>query len=443
MKPIKSAIVLSIFATFSACVDDEAILEGERLELRAVPGAEAVTAVAPETEALEITTAITLPEPVNYSAWTHAGGSPTHQITHPALATSLTQVWSVNIGTGNSRKRRITADPVVDAGRIFTLDALAGVSAVSTDGALLWRTDLTPGSDRADDASGGGLAVADGRLFVTTGFGALAALDTETGAELWRQRLGASATGAPTVVGNLVYAVSRDNRAWAVDVETGRVKWDLSGVPSDAGMVGGAGPAVDDQLAIFPFGSGEIVGVFRQGGVRIWSASVSGQRRGKAYTGVTDITGDPVVADGVVYAGNQSGRVVAVDASNGERIWTAREGAYGAVLPVAGSVFLISDQGDLMRLDDATGATIWAERLPHFKREKLRRRKGVYSHFGPLLAGGRILVASSDKTLRAYAPEDGSLLGTMSLPAGATANPIVVDRTLYLVTENGQLHAFR
>jgi outer membrane protein assembly factor BamB len=52
-------------------------------------------------------------------------------------------------------------------------------------------------------------------------------------------------------------------------------------------------------------------------------------------------------------------------------------------------------------------------------------------------------VASDTGELLEFDPVDGDLLGTVSLPSGAATNPVVAGGTLYLVTENGTLHAFR
>jgi outer membrane protein assembly factor BamB len=38
---------------------------------------------------------------------------------------------------------------------------------------------------------------------------------------------------------------------------------------------------------------------------------------------------------------------------------------------------------------------------------------------------------------------DGSLTATAEIPGGASTNPVIVDQTLYIVSQNGQLHAFR
>ena len=100
-------------------------------------------------------------------------------------------------------------------------------------------------------------------------------------------------------------------------------------------------------------------------------------------------------------------------------------------------------QNRLIRLDRETGETIWAENLPYFTNRRLKRRSEIFAHYGPVLAGGRLVVASSDGLIRHFDPATGALVGTTPLRAGASANPVVVNRTLYVVTTNGQLVAFR
>lgn len=380
---------------------------------------------------------------VNHGEWTHRAGSATHRIQHPALRPVLTQVWSADIGAGDSRKAHITADPVVAGGRVFTLDARSHVMAHSSAGAAQWSRDLTPASDRNKDGSGGGLAYGDGRLFVTTGFGELHALDPATGKTLWVQGIDAPVSGAPTVRDGLVYVASRDNVAMAVKADSGRLVWQLPTAPSPSATLNGAGPAVDGRLAIFPFGTAELVGALRQGGVPTWSTTLAGRRRGHAYSLISDISSDPVIVGQTVYVGSPSGRIAAIDTNSGERIWTATEGAMSPVWVDGGSIFAVSDLHQLVRLNASTGEVIWAVNLPGFKKQKPRRYRDVYAHYGPVLAGGRLLVASDDGMLRSFDPRNGNLLSTVEIPGGATTNPVVVNQTLYLVTKKGKLIAYR
>ncbi|PWG16581.1 PQQ-like beta-propeller repeat protein [Salibaculum griseiflavum] len=430
---------LLALGVLSACGGQDVILSGERLDIRADLDGDPQPVVATPNEARPIS----LPDMARNSDWTHRNGGPEHAITHPALPAALAPAFAVNIGDGDSRRHRITADPVVAAGRVFTLDARSQVVATSTAGETLWSRSLAPASDNLRDASGGGLASDGATVLVNTGFGELVALDAASGTELWVQDLDAPGTSAPTIRNGLAYVVARDSRAWAVDMETGRVRWTLSGTPPTANFAGGAGAAVTPDIAVFPFPTGEVMAAFPQGGLRRWASNVTGQRPGQAASTISDLAGDPVIDGDRVYVGNLSGRLAALRLADGDRIWTVTEGAVGPVWPVGGSVFMVNDLGEVLRLDATDGSTIWRVELPGFVERRERRQSTRYEHYGPVLAGGRLIVASSDGLIRQFDPVDGSLIGTLEIRGGATSNPVVADGTLYVLSKRGQLLAFR
>lgn len=444
----RAAFALALAGLLGACSEKEVILQGERFDPRAPLDAsvpvEGQPAPVDTTNVVENQSVpVSLPPVVANADWTHRAGNIRHLPPHAALSGTPARVWSVDLGTGNDRRNRISAAPVVAGGRVFAMDATARVSGITVQGARLWSTDLRPDND-ASELSGGGLAFGDGQLFATTGYGELIALDPATGAVRWRQRLGAPVAAAPTVEGGIVYAVARDSSAWAVSADNGRVLWQLPGTPSPNGFIGSASPSVSDTAVFFPFPSGEVTAALKTGGVRIWSATVAGERRGRAYAGIADITGDPVVDGAVTYIGNQGGRTVAVETETGERLWTAKDAAYGPVLPVGGALFLVNDEARLVRLDAATGATVWEVEMPYY--EKVRRefrRVAITAHYGPVLAGGRLVVASGDGALRFFNPVDGTLLGTVDIPSGAASLPALAGGMLFVASQNGQLQAFR
>lgn len=441
LKPSGWAIGLGLMMAVSACAEREVILPGQREDLRAILSEE--NTVAPEAVPENRSIPVKLTKTTANQSWTQRHGTPQTRVNHPAYGGAMQAIWSSNIGAGDGRLGRITADPVVAGGRVFTLDAVARVSATSTSGEAVWSVDLLPTRDRSKDATGGGLAYADGTLFVTSGFGLLTALDAATGQEKWQQKLGATASGAPTVKNGLVFLAAGDNSAWAVDAQSGRIRWQLDATPSRNNVLGAPAPAVNDQVAIFGFGSGEVQAAFNGGGLRVWDAVISGQRFALARTRVSDITGDPVIVGQNVYVGSHSGRLVAMKASTGERLWTANEGALNPVWVAGGSLFLVSDRNELVRLSAEDGSRIWGTKLPYFVKDRPRRQKEIFAHYGPVLAGGSLIVASNDGKIRKFDPASGALIGTGDIPGGATTNPVFAGGVMYVVSSKGELYAFR
>jgi len=433
-----SVIGLGVLA---GCAERELILPGERLGVRDILEDAPQDAAATENVSL----AANVPAARTVASWPQSHVSPSARTLNSALSANLTPLWSTSIGQGDSRRARIITDPVVADGRVFTIDSAGRVSATSTSGEALWSYSLVPLRDDASQALAGGLAYDSGRLYVTSGFGTLSAVDAASGEEIWTQRLTSTATGAPTVFGGLVYVVAGDSTAWAIEAEDGRVRWQQDGLGDVSNVAGAAPPAVSDRHVVFSFGSGAVQGAFRQGGLRLWSADIVGARRGFAIALVDDITGYPVIDGNSVYAGNHSGRVVALNVNSGERLWTAQHGALEPVWPVGGSVYFVSDLNELVRLDAETGAQIWTVELPGYEpvRRPQRRRDSAFVNHGPIMAGGRLIIASSDGFIRAFDPASGDLVTQTEIPRGATTRPVVANGVLYVVSKNGTLHAYR
>ncbi len=443
LKPFAISLGMIGLCVLAACEKKEVILTGEREEIRSILSDEASETSLASTETPETVPPLSLPATRANTEWTQSIATPATRTAHPALSSAPQLIWSVDIGQGDGRRNRITADPVVAGGRVFTLDSEARVSAVSTTGQVIWTRDLIPMNDAGRDASGGGLAYGAGKVFVSSGFGFLTALDAATGQEVWQQNLRTTGTGSPTVYGDLVYLVSGDEVAWALDINNGRIKWQLSGTPNNNNVLGAPAPAVSEKYVVFAFGSGEVQGAFRRGGLRRWDSQLAGKRLGFSTASVTDITSDPVIDGNRIYVGSHAGRTIALDLNNGDRLWTAPDGPLNPVWPAGDSIFMISDRNELLRISARDGQRLWGQELPFFTKKKPRRQNEIFAHHGPIIAGGRLIVASNDGQMRFFNPQSGQLLGTMPLPGGATTNPVVAGNTLYVISTKGQLLAFR
>jgi outer membrane protein assembly factor BamB len=436
---VKDIFMILSLVTLTGCGDTEIVLEGKRFDALDYVFADKVL----KKESVSRQKKLNLSKQKLNKSWTHRNGSIRHSITHPSLNRSFKEIWSVGIGTGNTRKTRITSDPIVSGNLIYTLDSTSTVTATNLNGSNVWSTSLVPKDEKPEDASGGAVSFSGGVLYAVTGFGDVFALDSKTGKKLWVQNLGSSIAAAATIEKGTVYVVTRDSNAWALSTSDGDIKWSINGAPGKSLIVGGASPAIGNRVVIFPSGSGEVIAVEKTSGIIVWSSFVTGERSGMAYSNVVDITGDPVIVGDRVYVANQSGLLVALNIKSGQQVWTFGSGSYSPVWVAGKSIFLISDQAELIRLDSYSGNKIWGVKLPYYVSSNIKKRDKVFLHFGPVLAGGNLIVASSDGKIRKFNPLDGKSIEEVEFKGGATSSPAIANSSLYLLTDIGNLIAFK
>src|SRR5262245_50284575 len=201
-----------------------------------------------------------LPQPQANEAWSQPGGVPSNAPGHLALGSTVRQAWSVSVGTGSSFYGKVTASPIVYGGLVFTLDAAGQVTAVSTaGGSVAWRASTTPPSEKDQEGFGGGLAADAGRVYAATGFGTMVAFEAKSGRKLWEKSLGPPLRASPTASTERVFAVTKEGQVYCLSGSDGTELWTFTGLPERASILANASPAVDKDMVVVPYPTGDIV----------------------------------------------------------------------------------------------------------------------------------------------------------------------------------------
>jgi outer membrane protein assembly factor BamB len=385
--------------------------------------------------------AVRLPKPWRNDTWPQAGGAASNALHHLEGAENPQVQWRVNVGTGSGDELRLLASPVVAFDLVYTFDAKARVSAVeAASGKLVWRRNLTPEGEEAG-ALGGGVSVANGILYATTGYGYVHALDAGTGNDIWRQRVGAPIRGAPTTTSDKVLAITYDNRLFALSGSDGSVLWSHTGLPEEAGVVGSPSAAVEGDVVLAPYSSGELVALRLDNGRVVWSDQLIRSSSVTPLATLSEIRGHPVIDRGLVFAISHSGRMVAIELRSGRRIWDRNIGGLETPWVAGDFIFLVTSQSELICLARRSGRIKWVVQLPPFEDEEEREDPIYWS--GPVLVSNRLLLTASNGQAIAISPYTGELLGRIALPDGSFIPPIVAGGAIYIFTDNADLIAYR
>ena len=83
----------------------------------------------------------------------------------------------------------------------------------------------------------------------------------------------------------------------------------------------------------------------------------------------------------------------------------------------------------------------WMAQMPRYKVAK--KKKGDILWTGPVLAGNRLWLTSSEGDVASAAVDDGKLTKVFHHDTGFTLAPVVANNTLYVLDNSGRVTAYR
>ena len=403
-----------------------------------------------------------IPAAVARADWPLPGGTPEQSIEHTEAAPAFQIEWRRDFGKGSGRGSHVTAPPVSAGGKIFVMDGEATVSAIdATTGSVLWRRDLRPEAGRVGrrlfgigfggkgdrTGFGGGVAYADGKLYVASGFRFVSQLDATTGAVGWTSSSQSPLHAAPTVDAGRVYAMSIDNELLTFDAATGAPGWTYQALVEPARILAASSPAISGDTVVAGFGSGELVALRAGNGNELWTEALSRANRNNALSEIRDIAGRPVIYRGDVFAVSHSGILSATDLRTGQARWTLPITAITSPLPAGDVVYVVSKAGEVICASRENGQIYWIRELNPTaglsNRQRRRAQKNPVLWSTPILASNRLILASSSGRLLALNAKTGETQSELDLNAPGLIGPIAVGGKVYIATDEAQLVALR
>jgi outer membrane protein assembly factor BamB len=83
----------------------------------------------------------------------------------------------------------------------------------------------------------------------------------------------------------------------------------------------------------------------------------------------------------------------------------------------------------------------WVAPLPDY--ENMEKKKDPITWAGPVLAGSQLIVLSSSGVAMFLSPQDGKTVWQTELSDKGYLGPVIADNTLYLLTDDANLSAYR
>jgi outer membrane protein assembly factor BamB len=385
--------------------------------------------------------AVTLPPAALNEAWAQPGGNASKSPGHVELGQGLSRIWTAKV-TGANPRARLAASPVMSDGRIYVVDTTARVTAFDANtGAQIWSNALEIEKDGKPSRFGGGVSATGTNVFATNGVGDVASLAADTGAIAWKKRPAGPLRGAPTLSNGNVYVMTQDNQIYALRQSDGEAQWNEAGPVSASGIFGVGAPAAAQGTIIAGYSSGELAAYRYENGHSLWSDTLSRTAMSTSVSTLTDIDADPVIDRGRVFALGKGGRMASYELVSGQRIWEINIAGISTPVTSGEWVFVMTDEARLLCVARSTGKIRWISKLQRYKNEK--KKKKPISWYGPVLAGGRLVIANSHGAVWSVAPDEGTATEILDVGNDVSLAPIVANNILYVLDDSGRISAFR
>lgn len=434
----RAALLLPLAATGCSLFDswfgdNKTPLEGKRIGLQTVKHGLEIDNPADRK--------IALPPPEAVPDSPQAGGTPSHVVGHVAVRDTLAEAWRAGIGQGGGYRRKITAQPVVAGGHVFTMDSDAVVSAFDfRTGGQLWRVPTTNPDDDSTNV-GGGISFDGGTIYAANGLANVVALDAASGKQRWHASLPTAARSAPTVAEGRLYIPTLDDQLLALSAADGSRVWAYQAPGTDTSVLGLPAPAFAEGLVVAGFGGGDLACVRTGTGAVNWTDSLASVAGRASLVDLSAIHGMPVIVEGRVYAAGIGGLLVSLDLRSGRRLWERDIGSDQTPRVAGDWMFVLTTDQVMVALNRLDGTIAWVTQLPRWQDEE--KQQDPIRWLGPALAGDRLIVAGSDSEALAVSPYTGKILGRQPLSGAASVAPVAVGGTVLVVTDDGNLLALR
>lgn len=373
--------------------------------------------------------------------WQQPGGIITHNIHASLPQKDLVKIWQTGIGSVDGDMKKVLTTPVVDNGIVYILTTDGYVDGFDAKNAKRLFHVKIASSKKSFSGLGGGVSCAIGKLFVTTPYAELVAIDQKSQQILWRTELPSPARSAPSVFQDQLFVLTNDNSLLCVDMNSGAVVWEHKGMIENAGLIFGTNVAVAQNIVIVPYSSGEVYGLNRFTGESLWEENLSSFGKADGINNLPHICARPVVHNNLVYLISHSGKIAAINWQTGQIQWENEIGGMQSASVSGNALFMLTLDQVLVAMDCMTGKVRWIKQMDRFAKPD-SVDEPIYWH-GPVLVENKLLFTNTNKQMVFCDPENGNVVKNIELPAAALLDPVIADSIVYVITTNNTLVAYR
>lgn len=232
----------------------------------------------------------------------------------------------------------------------------------------------------------------------------------------WKFKVEEEIRGSPLVHKDTVFVGAYDNNLWAIDTESGQLRWNFA---AEGGISTTPDVASEENLVLIGSDDYSVYAIDIRSGRMSWNLATQGPVRSS-----------PTIAHGHVFVGSDDGRLYAIRLATGRVAWKYDAGVPIRCQPTITEELIIfgSESGDVYALD-LSGQLKW----------RFKTKRAVMS--SPLVYEGLVYCGSFDFHMYAVDIKNGWSVWRFRTGKPIVSSPIVAEDMLYFGSIDGFVYA--
>lgn len=283
------------------------------------------------------------------------------------------------------------------------------------------------------------ISISQNKLVITTSVGEIITVDLQAN-EIWKRKIYCSIYSPPCIYNNKVFIKTINNDLYSLDLENGKILWsNLIGFSNSISLSEFINPCINNNVIINLLSSGEIYALDVNSGSLLWKLNVFKQSLSNCYSFIQNFYAQPVISGNTIYLTNYLDKSVAIDIISGIPVWKQNVGGIFPPLVFLDSIYVVSIDNILTRINKNNGSVIWSKPLPISS----INTKHITQLGRPLIVNDLLFfIDNFNGKIILISPISGDKVNEIDLKLKLYGDPIIAEEKIITLSQYGEIIAW-
>ena len=340
------------------------------------------------------------------------------------FSSSLTvkTLWKKRLGSGLD-DYYLKLRPTIEGEHLYITDRDGGLFNVDLkSGKVHWKVK----DKNVEYTSPAGLG--DEMILVGTGDGRLIAREIESGTLRWIVKTSSEILAAPSAYKGITVVRSADGAVLALDSKTGSEIWNYRREAPRLTLRGNSRSLISNNVVFSALDNGRLLALDLKLGNIVWNKAITVPSGVTDLERMVDLDGDPLITDEFIYVSGFQGGVTALSKVDGQIIWARQISSYNGLARGDRKIFIVDEASVIWALNEEDGISVW-------KQTELERRFIT----DPVFFNNHIIVGDFEGYVHWLSAETGEIVNRTRLDRNSILAPAAVsDDIVVLRSSSGK-----